>query len=268
MAGTPLQAGAQPGTGPQAGRLAAARGEARRLWRLARVLMHIGTGFALALGTGALFVQHRPLQRRAARWWLAQLTAIVGARIRVHGAPPAQAALYVCNHVSWLDIAVLGGQVPVHFLSKAEVGQWPLIGRLATAAGTLYIHRGRGQVRERTRQVAAHVAAGRPVIVFPEGTTTDGRDVRAFHAPLFAAATDGGCLLQPLALRYRDAAGRPHARVPFIGDDEFHTHLWQLLREDCIEVELAFLPPRQARGEDPRALAESVHAGVRAFVRG
>lgn len=238
----------------------------RRGWRLVRVIAHIGTGFLVALGTGALFVQHRPVQRRAARWWLHRLTRILGVAVAWRGAPADRPVLFVANHVSWLDIPVLGGAAPVHFLAKAEVAGWPLLGRLATAAGTLYIQRGHGQVHERARQIAAHIGEGRAILVFPEGTTTDGRDVRGFHPPLFAAATTGGHAVQPVALRYVDGDGNRHETVPFIGDDAFHTHLWRLLDEDRIRVEVHFLPLLEAGDRDHRALAAEAHARVRAAV--
>lgn len=235
--------------------------QARRLLRLVHVLAHIGAGFAVAFATGALFVQHRPRQRRAARWWLARLTRVLNLEVEVRGVPPATPALVVANHVSWLDIPVLGGAAPVHFLSKAEVADWPLVGRLATAAGTLYIRRGHGQVRQRARDIAQHLGAGRSILVFPEGTTTDGLDVRAFHAPLFAAAADAGHPVQPVAIRYLDADGRPHPRAPFVGNDAFHVHLWQLLLEDAVRVQVRFLPP--LAGNDHRDLAATAHAQVR-----
>lgn len=235
--------------------------------RAVRVLLHIGSGFAVALAVGAFWSPYRPVVRRAARWWLGRLVQVLAVRIDIVGEPPACPALYVANHVSWLDIPVLGSLTGVHFLSKEEVAGWPLIGPLATAAGTLYIRRGGGQVRERTRQVARHIADGRSILVFPEGTTTDGTDVRAFHAPLFAAAGDGRHPVQPVAIRYPGDQGGPNACVPFVGDDEFHVHLWRLLREDAVRVEVRFLPLILPEDSDHRALAAAAHAGVRESVR-
>lgn len=237
---------------------------ARRSLRALHVLLHIGTGFVVAFALGGFFSQHRPAMQRATRWWLARLLRILRVEVTVSGAPPACAALFVSNHVSWLDIPVLGGVAGVHFLSKAEVAAWPLIGPLATAAGTLYIRRGHGQVRERARQIAAHISAGRPVLVFPEGTTTDGSDVRSFHSPLFAAASNDGHPVQPVAIRYLDERGQPHPCVPFVDDDEFTAHLWRLLGDARVRVEVQFLPP--LHGHNPQLLAGAAHAMVRGAV--
>ena len=238
----------------------------RRSLRAARVLLHIGSGFVVAGATGAFFAPHRPLVRRAARWWLGRLNRVLQVETVVHGVPPAQPALYVANHVSWLDIPVLGGLSNVHFLSKAEVASWPLIGPLATAAGTLYIRRGQGQVRQRTRDIAAHIADGRSILVFPEGTTTDGSAVLAFHSPLFAAATADGHRIQPVAIRYLDDQGRQHREVPFVGDDEFTGHLWRLLGSTRIRAEVHFLAPIPAGDRDPRELAAAARAAIETVV--
>jgi 1-acyl-sn-glycerol-3-phosphate acyltransferase len=245
--------------------LADAWRETRRVLRVGSVLLHIGTGFVLAVATGALLRPHAPLPRRATHWWLARLTRILGLDIVVAGTPPDRAALWVSNHVSWLDIPVLGAVTPMHFLSKAEVAGWPLIGRLATAGGTLYIRRGHGQVHQRAKDIAAHIDAGRAIVVFPEGTTTDGSAVRSFHPPLFRVATDEGRPLQPVVIRYPHDGGGSHPAAPFIGDDEFHVHLWRLLREDRVRVEVTLLPLR-VPGRDapacPRELADQVRAEV------
>lgn len=234
----------------------------RRAIRALRVVVHIGLGFVISGATGALFFQNRLLPRQTVRWWLLRLTKVLNLEIHAHGVPVDAPALYVANHISWVDIAVLGGYAPVTFLAKSEVASWPLIGRLATAAGTLYIRRGKGEVRERARQIARHISEGRSVLAFPEGTSTDGTSVLKFHSPLFSAAADHGHTVQPVAIRYINSAGAHNTAVPFIGDDEFHTHLWRLLGEDRIRVEVLFLPPLQAEGGDHRSLAITAHTAV------
>lgn len=240
---------------------ASPKGPLRRTLGALRVLMHIGTGFVLAVASGAFVAPQRPQARRATRWWLSRLVRVLNVEIEVTGAPLSQPALVVSNHVSWLDIPVLGALTGVHFLSKAEVADWPLIGKLANAGGTLYIRRGQGQVRERARQIGQYIRDGHSVLVFPEGTTTAGDNVRDFHSPLFAAASEDGHVVQPVAIRYLDASGLPDKHVPFIGDDEFTAHLWRLLGSRRVRAQVVFLPP--LRGENPRELAVLAHAAVR-----
>lgn len=227
----------------------------RRLWRLGRVVTHIGMGFVLALWLGAWRDPHRARVRDAASGWLAQLLSILAVQVTVEGQPHRGPGLWVSNHVSWLDIPVLGSVVPVHFLSKAEVRDWPLIGALAAAAGTLFIRRGSGDSRQRVGEIAGHLGAGRPVLIFPEGTTTEGVSVGRFHPRLFEAASLAGVPVQPVSLRYGQDA--PDTRLAFIGDDAFHSHLWQLLLRDHIEVRLTFLAPI-----DPAGLERDTLAGL------
>lgn len=217
-----------------------ARVELRRLWRLLRVLTHILYGLLLALLIGAFWQPYRPLVQKATRHWLHWLLDILAVRMEVYGQPLPGTVFLVSNHVSWLDIPLIGVQRPVHFLSKAEVRDWPLIGLLAQAVGTLFIRRGSGESQRKSAEIADHLRAGRTVLVFPEGTTTDGRTVRRFFPQLFAAPLLASVPVQPLALRYLDEQGQADGDLAFIDDDEFHLHLWQLLRRDRIRVRLCW----------------------------
>ncbi|WP_111657176.1 lysophospholipid acyltransferase family protein [Isoalcanivorax indicus] len=237
----------------------------RRLWRLLRVLLHIGYGLWLALRLRAVQAPHTAPVRRAARQWAAQLLRLLRVEVVWCGPAPQAGAFLASNHVSWLDIPVLCAHGDVHFLSKAEVQDWPLVGRLALAAGTLFIRRGSGESRLKADEIAAHLRSGRTICVFPEGTTTDGHAVRRFFRPLFAAPVQAAAPVQPVALRYRNEQGHPDSQVPFIGDDAFHTHLWALLLRDRIRVTVtccAPLPAAEVAAMTPEQLAETTHALV------
>lgn len=237
----------------------------RRLWRLFGVLLHIGYGLWLALRLRAVQAPHSAAVRDAARQWAAQLLGLLRVEVVWFGPAPQPGAFLASNHVSWLDIPVLCAQGDVHFLSKAEVRDWPLIGRLAQAAGTLFIRRGSGESRLKAEEIAAHLRAGRTICVFPEGTTTDGCSVRRFFRPLFAAPVLAAAPVQPVALRYRDEQGHLDSQVPFIGDDAFHSHLWALLLRDRIRVSVTCctpLPASEVADLAPETLAETSHALV------
>lgn len=237
----------------------------RRPLRLLRVVGHIGYGLGLAVYYRAFDNPHRTVIRRVARRWLMQLLGILDVQVKVHGRVPEGAVFLVSNHVSWLDIPVIGACLPVHFLSKAEVRDWPLIGRLAVAAGTLFIRRGAGESGRKAQELASHLRAGRPVLVFPEGTTTTGEGVRTFFPQLFQAPLLAGVPVQPLAIRYRDAAGQPDAQLAFVGDDAFHTHLWALLLRDRIRVTLTFCDPlTPAPDADGRQVATEARSRIQA----
>ncbi len=166
----------------------------------------------------------------------------LGLDIHQHGSPSDSTVLFVSNHISWSDIPILGSLAQVRFLSKAEVGQWPLIGWLARQAGTLFIKRGGGQARRVRNQIMENLGAGESVLVFPEGTTGAGLTVLPFHGLLLKAGPQSNTPIQPVTISYR-RAGRPDHLAPFIGDDEFHTHLLRTLRQPSARVDVIFHPP-------------------------
>lgn len=234
----------------------------RRLWRAARILVHILLGLLLALSCGAFHSPYRPRNRRLVRWWLLHLLTILAVQIKVRGPRPEAGYFLVSNHVSWLDIPVLAAQADLYFLSKAEVRGWPLIGALAAAAGTLFIRRGGGESKQKAEEIAAHLRAGRNILVFPEGTTTDGTGVRRFFRQLFAAPVFAGAPIQPVAVRYPDARGGADRHIAFIDDDAFHTHLWRLLLRDTVRAEVVFCAPLQPAAQTPDVLAQQCHRQI------
>ena len=221
--------------------------------RLALVLALFMLAFVLAFLTGMFFFEAR-WQQPVATWWLRRLNSAIGLRVRVHGEPVAGQALWISNHVSWMDIPVLGSIRRLHFLSKAEVASWPLIGTLARIGGTLFIQRGSGDSAHVSAQMVDALAEGKRVLFFPEGTTTDGHAVKRFFSKLFATATQSQCQIQPVLICYRDG-DRLHPLAPFIGDDEMGAHLLHILDAGHIDVEVMFLTPEQAGERSPHELA-------------
>lgn len=230
----------------------------RLYYRWGRLGLHLLEGAVIVLASGSLFVQHRAYQQPLIRWWHRRFCNILNLDIRVHGTPAAGHALWISNHVSWLDIPVLGANFPVYFLSKAEVANWPIVGWLAGAAGTLFIKRGAGDSGQVTHQLAAHLHDGRNVLFFPEGTTTDGHRLKRFFHKLFAAATITQVPVQPVLICYRDEDDALHPHAPFVGDDEFLSHATDILKGGRITVDILILPLEPVNGRDPRTLARDI----------
>ena len=227
----------------------------RRLFRVIRVTLHIFYGLLLAVFSGAFFNPYRPLVYRLTNHWLNALLSILGIQIEMRGKPPERTMLIVANHVSWLDIPVLRASHGLYFLSKAEVRAWPLLGHLAAAAGTLFIRRGSGESGRKAAEIAGHLLQGRSVLVFPEGTSTDGQGVRRFFPQLFDAAIQAGLPVQPVAIHYPAPCGGADRDLAFIDDDAFHSHLWHLLLRDRIRVQLTWCVPIDGRGRQRDSLA-------------
>ncbi len=203
-------------------------------------------------------IDRTPWARFCFRW----ACRCLGLNIHQHGSPSNDTVLFVSNHISWSDIPILGSLAPIRFLSKAEVGQWPLIGWLARQAGTLFIHRGGGQARRVRGQIIEILQAGENVLVYPEGTTSAGLTVLPFHGLLLRAAPESNTPIQPVTITYR-RDGRPDHLAPFIGEDEFHSHLLRMLRQPSARVDVVFHEPVQSPEEVPTAeLAASLRQTV------
>lgn len=233
--------------------------------RLLRLIGHLLIGVVLLLVFALLRSLGRPLRAFPAvvQWWHQRVLRVLGIEIaEVHG-EPAMDTLIVSNHVSWIDIPVLGSLIETDFLSKAEVRDWPLIGWMSAQAGTLFIKRGGNQATDLSEQIEARVRAGKPVVIFAEGTTSDGRQVRRFFPRLLAAAQQAGVAVQPVALRYGTNAV-PDDIAPFINDDSLVPHGWQVLRQPRIRVEVHFLEPVPSAGVDRRTLATQCRHAVAA----
>lgn len=237
----------------------------RTLWRALRVLETVATGAAILLVAAPLA---RPGRRpawlpRTVRWWHGRLARALGLELRTAGTL-VPGCLLVCNHISWLDVAVLGAQGPVAFLSKSEVRDWPLAGWMAARAGTLFIARGGHQVGALAVEIAGRIAQGETIVVFPEGTTSRGVGVRRFHPRLFAVAEQPGLKVQPAALRLRRRGESvPDTSVAFVDDQSLIANLWQVLRHPGLVAELHLLPPgERGNGDDRRALAARTRSAI------
>ena len=236
-----------------------------RHWRRAlRLVGHLGTGATISLylvARTALGLR-TPCLPAVVSWWHRRLCRTLDLRIVVDG-DLTPGALLVANHVSWLDIPVLGAQAELAFLAKSEVRAWPLIGWMAAVAGTLFIDRGGNQAAELSARIGERLAAGVPVVIFPEGTTTDGRALARFHPRLLAAGQQAGVRVQPVALRY-GAEPLPDPIAPFVGNDDLLSHLARLLAHPGLMVRVSFLPPVDAVGLDRRRLAEHCRVAIAA----
>ncbi|WP_295952343.1 lysophospholipid acyltransferase family protein [Rhodoferax sp.] len=235
----------------------------RVLAKLLYLLWHIAVGWWTIR-------RHFPQMDDAARGqrvqaWSLQVLRVFGIRLRVQGTPPAQGPLLlVANHISWLDIAVIHAAGYCRFVSKSDVKHWPIVGTLATGAGTLYIER---ESRRDAMRVVHHMTerlrAGEVVAVFPEGTTGDGRNMLPFHANLLQAAISADVPVLPLALRFVDVhTGALHFAPSFVGDETLLGSLWRTLGASTLGAEVRFGTPERAEGRDRRTWAHDLQRTV------
>lgn len=235
----------------------------RRLIRLPLLVLHLLLGvFLTVLVVRGDPRRLPPLSRRVVQWWLGAIATVLGVRVTVAGEPGPGPVLMTSPHLSWLDIAVLGGADECVFLSKEEVRRWPVVGWLAARAGTLFISRGlRHSMEAAVADIATVLGRGRRVVIFPEGTTTDGT-LRRFKGRLLQAAIDAGVPVQPVMLRYPGNGGT-HPQVPFVGDTSLVEHIWELSAARGVRAEVAYLAPIPAAGHTPRELTRHAERAVR-----
>lgn len=240
-------------------------GAVRALWRGLRVvgLLLLGAVICVHIELATRLGRPPVWVARVTRWWFRQLLAALGVRAESSGSIEP-ASLLVANHVSWLDIPLLGAQGELTFLSKADVRRWPVIGWMCAVVGTEFIERGGNQVNAVVERISGLLANGRTVVIFPEGTTTDGDRVARFHPRLFAAVQKAGLRVQPTALSYHHGGNSaPDTGVAFVGDQTLVANLLAVLRHSDLRARVGCLPSFvPIEGEDRRALATRARSEI------
>jgi 1-acyl-sn-glycerol-3-phosphate acyltransferase len=185
----------------------------------------------------------------------------IDVELSVEGAPP-QRGLIVSNHLSYLDILCYSAATPCVFVSKAEVEQWPIFGRYTRWSGSVFVRRhDRGDAARANVSVGEILKDGVPVVLFPEGTTTDGQRVLRFHSTMMQPAIDAGEPIAPSAIRYELEDGDVGGEVSWWGDMALIPHVLNLLGKKSIRAHIVFGPPVMAVG-DRKVLSKLLHKEV------
>ena len=201
--------------------------------------------------------EHRKLPREASvakcAQWLHESCkrGLAGIDLQLSTAGPFPAdGLIVSNHVSYLDILVFSTALPCLFVSKAEVEHWPIIGRYARWAGTVFVRRhDRADAARANVNVAESLRSGTPVVLFPEGTTTDGQRILRFHSTMLEPAIDANVRVTPCAINYELDDGDAGQEVCWWGDMGLLPHIWNLLGKKVIRARIIFGEPVPAAGD-------------------
>ena len=209
--------------------------------------------------------------------WMKLLCAVFGIRITVEGKPYRDGQLItMSNHLSYLDIIVIGSIIPDSFVSKADVAKWPVFGFLAGLRRTAYVIRGSSDPKIASEGVENRLREGDSLVIFPEGTSTDGREVIDFKTGVFARALDAeveDLIIQPLTLHVTSSDKRPiqtqddrdlYAWHRDMDDDfELQHHLWRFAKTRGADIKLIFHEPIRAHDyEDRKTLAKATHKPV------
>lgn len=222
---------------------------------------------------------------------------IINARIRIHGPLPPPGTLILSNHISWLDIIVIGAVLPVNFVAKADIAAWPVFGLLAKLQRTIFINRDRRTDTANQRNaLQLRLAQGGRVVLFPEGTTGDGTLVGTFKSALLASAETKApqaegknsrrkkqqiaddIRVQPLSLVFSEICGMPMGRrtritYAWIGNTSLIKLMLFIIGGEPVTLDLVFHPTTTlseagGRKELAKAAHRRVQAGVSAFTVG
>lgn len=201
------------------------------------------------------------------------LLKLIGFEVRVHGTMTrAPSTFFVSNHTSYLDIPVLGALIPASFVAKAEVASWPLFGFMAKLQNTVFIERRQGRAAQQRDQLTRYLAEGRNLILFPEGTSSEGRHVLPFKSSLFGsienAAEDIDVMVQPVSVGCTALDGLPLTQnfrdfYAWYGEETLLPHLWQAFKCDRFTIDVVFHSPIRAKDMPHRKeLAIACHQAV------
>jgi 1-acyl-sn-glycerol-3-phosphate acyltransferase len=208
------------------------------------------------------------LERRAL--WLQgaarSILKVLDIRSQVEGQPPA-CGLVVSNHLSYLDIIIISATMPCFFVAKMEIVGWPFFGRAARSGGTIFLDRSSlASATTVAEQITERLELPVPVLLFPEGTSTDGAQVLRFHSRLIEPAITAGAPITAAAIRYVIEGGVEERELCWYGDEEFITHLWKVLGVKGFAAQLHFGEPRIY--SDRRVAADETHAEIMAWREG
>lgn len=178
-------------------------------------------------------------------------------------------AMVVANHISWVDIHALNSIVPLRFIAKAEISQWPVFGYLAKKSNALFIDRDKRQHAARiVNMTSKRLMEGDNLCIFPEGTTTDGTDLMPFKSSILQAAIHANATIHPVAIRYPCLDGSTNISMAYAGETTMKESMQQILLQKNPVVELHFLAPIITAGlsegaKDRRKLALSIQSSIR-----
>jgi len=196
--------------------------------------------------------------------WARTVGALMGMRLEIGGEAPRPPFFLVANHLGYIDVILLAGQLRAVFVAKSEVDRWPVVGAMCRAVGTLFIDRNsKRDIPKVARRMERVLQGGRGLVVFPEGTSTMGRCVERFRPSLLDTAARLDLPVSFASLSYRTPDGCPpaHRSVCWWGDMEFGRHVWDLLGLPAFTASVRF-GEKPIRESDRKVLARRLQQAV------
>lgn len=219
-------------------------------------------GFRAAHKIGAFHTPPREVLPKYIQTFCRKMANSFGVEVVQVEPVPQEHGLWVSNHISWLDIPVVGSVAPVFFLSKAEIGEWFIFGKLARAGGTLFIKRGAGDTGSVSDQIADFLKGGSSVVFFPEATTTDGTHIKKIYGRLLKASMDTGVPIRPLVIAYLDKDGTLSDDAAYYDKRTMIDSLKRVADSDGITAYVLPLDPINPNGKTQKELTHELQIAM------
>lgn len=237
-----------------------------RINRLLQFVLHVIYGMAMVRFRYPSMSETARLNKT--QLWSQQLAKKLGFSIKIFGTATALHPgnhILIANHISWFDIFAINSVTVARFVARADVQHWPVVGMLCKGAGTVFIDREKVRDAQRVNASISTALNNQECIAFfPEGTTTNGQELRPFKASLIQSAFETNATIQPIYLRYTNGAGEYSLDAAYIDDMSITDSLWLITGSRQLCIEIHFLEQLTPEGHDRRTLNKEVEALIRA----
>ena len=243
-----------------------------RIYRISRILIHTTTGLTIA-AVVLPFIQ-KSTKLSLIKWWCGGLLRAFNIKVITFGDLPAadiQGVMFVANHISWSDIHALNSLIPLRFIAKSDIKNWPIFGYLVQKADTLFIDRNKRHDAGRIVDITAEsLIAGDNLCFFPEGTTTDGTGMNGlegarvlpFKSSVLQAAIDANTQVWPVAIKYVNTDGSINTAMAYAGETTLIASMQQVIMQKNPVVELHFLTPLATEGQNRRDITQTAYDAI------
>ncbi len=250
-----------------------------RYYRISRIFIHTIVG--LTLVAVVLPLISKPTNYKLIQWWCGGLLRAFNIKVLLYGKlppPDTSRTMFVANHISWSDIHALNSVIPLRFIAKSDIKSWPVFGYLARNSNAIFIDRAKRQEAGRLVELTKDsLLAADNVCFFPEGTTSDGTGtdgtginsnrpqdppVLAFKSSVLQAVIDAKAQIWPIAIRYSHPDGSINTQMAYAGDTTLIESMQNILNQKNPTVDLHFLTPIQASGENRRDLSQAAYDAI------
>ena len=234
------------------------------LKKLFRFIAHISNTKKIISDIGNFNICANEVQSEKIRLWFKKILDIIEVKTIIKGDIKKGSYLIISNHSSWLDIIILGSTFQTTFLSKIEVSRWPIIGKITTAVDMLFINRGaKNAASLAVNGISEFIENKRCVTIFPEGTSSGGKELLKFKPRLFASCIDSNCSVQCVIIKYPHKNKTIHPSVPFVRGNSLFLNIIKVLFQNNITAEVTVSELVTTNNKDRRTIANECYEIVK-----